>query len=447
MSLLRKFSPASITTQMTAIVAISVVLGMTLSVIVVVFFFAGTQDSMPSVTFQAAQITQLLQAATDQADATTILKTARAAGINVRKVAVADLRATDGSVEKSFSNWRISRRLNAIQGIDVLEGFQYPDGPKDQIVVRVDAANALVFNAHVKLEVWRYILTPVAMLLMTVLIFVLLISAYAVRWITAPLAILADAAVSFGLSPRDEHSLKQSGPLEIRQVTDALNEMRTRIRALLDDRTRMLAAISHDLRTPLTRLRLRSERIADETLREAMLRDLTKIGHMLDETLQFLQEDARSEPISRIDLPSMLQTICSDFSDVGNAVDYDGPSRFAYKCRPKELARAITNIVENGTKHGTAVAVKLDLSDTEFVNIRVHDNGPGIPVELREKVFEPFFKADSARGQNGGFGLGLSIARDIVKRHRGEIRMCSQNGRGLEVMVQLSTRHGLDGPA
>jgi len=431
-------SLSSITTQMTAIVAVSVLLGMTLSVAIVVLFFADSrpQDSAPFSTFQAVQMTQLLQAARDQADAATIVRTARGAGIDVAIMPIRDLRPQERTINVSFSNWRISRRLNSTSGIEVLEGLRDPSGSNDQIIIKIDPSNALVFNVNAKSDFWRYILTPASMLLMIVLTFVLLISAYAVRWITAPLGTLANAAVSFGLSPREEHIVQRRGPREIAQVADALNEMRTRIRALLDDRTRMLAAISHDLRTPLTRLRLRSERVADEGLREAMLSDLTKISHMIDDTLRYLREDAGQEPISRTDLPSLLQTVCSDFSDVGNDVTYHGPARLAYTCKPKELGRALTNIVENGTKHSTAVEVHLDHHE-DFVRIRVCDNGPGLADELREKVFEPFFKADDARGQNAGFGLGLSIARDIVRRHHGRLT----KDQGLEVSIRLPIKN------
>src|SRR3546814_2600672 len=113
--------------------------------------------------------------------------------------------------------------------------------------------------------------------------------------------------------------------------------MRIRIRALLDDRTRMLAAISHDLRTPLTRLQLRAERIADQELREGMLREIAQVTRMLDFTLNYLREDVRSESASRIDLPSVLQTICAEFADVGHAVSYEGPGRLTWTCRPSVL--------------------------------------------------------------------------------------------------------------
>jgi signal transduction histidine kinase len=213
--------------------------------------------------------------------------------------------------------------------------------------------------------------------------------------------------------------------------------MRTRIRALLDDRTRMLAAISHDLRTPLTRLRLRSERVREDPLRTAMLGDIAKMTRMINETLDYLREDARSEPASCIDLPSFLQTICSEFADTGHAVSYAGPARLPYACRPRALSRAVTNIVENAVKHGSTIAVALRPMASGHIEIEVADDGLGIPPALRDKVFEPFFKADSARQDSGGFGLGLSIAQDIAKRHGGSIELKPREPSGLLVSMLL----------
>jgi signal transduction histidine kinase len=253
---------------------------------------------------------------------------------------------------------------------------------------------------------------------------------------------VANAAAAFGRSQLGGSELNRRGPREIIQVTDALNEMRIRISGLLDDRTRMLAAISHDLRTPLTRLRLRSERINQDGLRTAMQNDLTVVSRMLDDTLEYLRDDARSETVARIDLASFLQTICSDFADVGHAVSYAGPPRLTYACRPRALSRAITNIVENAVKHGRNVTVGLSRTTPDQIEIEVLDDGPGIPSALRTKVFEPFFKADDARSRdNGGFGLGLSIARDIIKRHGGGIEMRPREPSGLRVLLVLPPKH------
>ena len=143
------------------------------------------------------------------------------------------------------------------------------------------------------------------------------------------------------------------------------NEMGARIRSLIDARTRMLVAISHDLRTPLTRLRLRAERLSPADGQEGMLSDIGRISDMLRETLVYLRDGARSEAEQRADLPSLLQTICAEFADVGHAVTYAGPNRFACTCRPGALTRAVTNVVENGIKYGSVVTVTLKTVDAE----------------------------------------------------------------------------------
>jgi signal transduction histidine kinase len=271
-----------------------------------------------------------------------------------------------------------------------------------------------------------------------VLVFVTLLSVYALRWIITPLSSVAAAAHFFGRSPDDDRVVNRSGPREIAQVADALNDMRTRIRALLDGRTRMLAAISHDLRTPLTRLRLRAERVADPELREGMLGEITRVTRMLDETLDYLRADVRSESASRVDLPSVLHTICTEFADVGHAISYEGPAHLAWICRPGVLMRAISNVVDNAVKHGSAVTVALRACGQGAVEIDVADDGPGIDPSLRQRVFDPFFKGDGARSSNrSGFGLGLSIAREVIKGHGGDIHFLDRAPRGLIVRMSL----------
>jgi signal transduction histidine kinase len=441
MVLFERLRPRGITAQITGIVAASTILGMVLTILIVIFLSdqTPTNDAPPAVASRIADVTRIIRAANDPAEADRMLATIRKAGIGVDKIALSELVAPPPNPGLSPKRWASFRILEAEPDIDVLKQSFSSAGPAQQMVVKLDADHALVFDTLASDDLWRLILTPTALVLAIVLIFVLLLSLYAVRWIIAPLAGLANAALSFGHSPRDDQVISRRGPREIAQVADALNDMRTRIRALLEDRTRMLAAISHDLRTPLTRLRLRVERVGDDALRNKMLGDIGTVSHMLDETLDYLREDGRSEAISRVDLPSILQTICWDFVDMGHAVAYDGPARMAWTVRPRSLTRALTNVVENGVKHGGAVTVALRTMPHGGIEIEISDDGPGIPAPLRSRVFEPFFKADSARnGKNSGFGLGLSITQDIVKRHGGEIRLRAAEP-GLAVHILLPT--------
>jgi signal transduction histidine kinase len=285
----------------------------------------------------------------------------------------------------------------------------------------------------------RFVVSSAALVAAIITFIIVFLSIYAVRWVTAPLLSIASAARSFGRTSGESGMLHEDGPREIAQVAEALNDMRRRIRVLVDDRTRMLAAISHDLRTPLARLQLRAEHLPDASGKDGMLHDIAIVNDMLGETLAYLRESGSSEPIYRVDLPSLLQTICAEFIDVGHCVSYEGPGRYTFACRARALTRAITNVIDNGIKHGGSVTVALQECSAIAVRIEISDDGPGIAPELLDKVFEPFFKVDNARSSSGrpGFGLGLSIAREIVRAHGGEIELFPHAPHGLTVRISL----------
>lgn len=438
MDVFRRLLPRSLTAQITIIAAISTLIGIAFSLAIVVSA-VGVSVPRPNLGSMASQIfdlSRLIRSAATPSEADVILSSARNVGIDVQRVARADLTSASDTDRSVSSSLAISR-LKMEPGIEILQGLRYLSGPRNQVVIGADPQHALVFGMADARSPWRFFATPAVLMLAIVMIFALLLSLYSIRWIIAPLAAVANAAHSFGRSPADHKMVGRNGPREIRQVADAINEMRTRIRALLDDRSRMLAAISHDLRTPLTRLRLRAERVGDPVLADAMLGDVATISRMLDETLDYLREDARSEPMTRIDLPSLLQTICSDFADIGHAVSYCGVARLTCACRPRALTRVLNNVVENGLKHGTAVIVEAGIGPDGSSHIDIRDNGAGIPEELRERVFEPFFKADSARGAPG-FGLGLSIAKDLMTRQGGRITLLDSASPGLTVRLTLA---------
>ena len=440
MRLRDRLKPRSITAQITGIVAVSVVVGVVLVMTIVLFFVEGNfGHSLGARASEIGTVTRLVQASKSEGEANQILAAARDAGVEVRRVALADLASSAQACCLSLKASLLARRLEAGWDVDVLEVVPPSGSGPDQLAVRLDDRSALLFEAAFGFSLWTMVLAPTVLTLIIVLLFLVLLSIYAVRWITSPLSAMAVAAQSFGRSPDDNRIVHRGGPREIVQVAEALDDMRTRIRALLDDRTRMLAAISHDLRTPLTRLRLRAERLADPGLRDGLLHEITRITHMLDETLNYLRRDVRSESPSRIDLPSLLQTVCAEFADVGRAVSYEGPPHLTWTCRPNVLTRAVTNIVDNATKHGAVVTVSLRLLGGNAAEIDVSDDGPGIPPALRRKVFDPFFKGDMARSAEArsGFGLGLSIARDVVKGHGGEIELLDRMPRGLIVRVLL----------
>jgi signal transduction histidine kinase len=278
---------------------------------------------------------------------------------------------------------------------------------------------------------------PWMMTAMFAVISVTLLGLWAARALTAPLSAFARAAESFSLNGAAA-PLPERGPEEIRAVARALNRMRARITNLSDDRTRMLAAISHDLRTPITRLRLRSEFIEDEAHRLRMLADLDQMRSMLEAVLSFLRNDRRPESMTLTDIASSLQLVADQFSDMGRKVSYVGPDHLTAMVRPDDLHRCVTNIVENAVRFGTETRIRLALS-AEGAAIEIEDNGPGIAHERKDIMLQPFVRGDSARNMDeaAGFGLGLSIANAIVLAHGGALSLHDRNPQGLRVRILL----------
>jgi signal transduction histidine kinase len=267
-----------------------------------------------------------------------------------------------------------------------------------------------------------------------------LLGLWAARALTAPLSSFAKAAESFSLNGAAP-PLPERGPEEIRSVAKALNRMRERITALIDDRTRMLAAISHDLRTPITRMRLRSEFIEDDAQRGRMLDDLDQMRSMLESVLSFLRNDRKLESMTLVDIATTLQLVTDQFADMGHKVAYDGPEHAMATVRPDDLSRSITNLVENAVRFGGETTIRLKASP-DTMTIEVEDDGPGISDARKEVMLEPFVRGDDARNMDeaAGFGLGLSIARSIVLAHGGELSLNDRQPHGLIVRIELPVR-------
>jgi signal transduction histidine kinase len=278
--------------------------------------------------------------------------------------------------------------------------------------------------------------------LLSIVISISLLSLWVARTLTAPISGFARAAESFSLDSAAS-PLAETGPEEIRLVAGALNRMRERITALMRDRTQMLAAISHDLRTPITRLRLRSEFIEDQAQRGQTLQDLDQMRSMLESVLALLRNDHAREPVTLVDLPAMLQLINDQFADLGHDVAFAGPPQAALMARPDDLSRAVTNLVENAVRYGAHVRLGLAVLPNEFV-IDVEDDGPGIADARKADMIEPFVRGDDARNLDGasGFGLGLSIARSIVIAHGGTLSLHDRQPHGLTARITLPARAG-----
>ncbi|MDR7037764.1 signal transduction histidine kinase [Methylobacterium sp. BE186] len=266
-----------------------------------------------------------------------------------------------------------------------------------------------------------------------------LLCVWAARALTAPLARLAVAAEAFG-ARTDIVALPRRGPEEVLAVSRALERMRERVRRLIDDRTQMLAAISHDLRTPITRLRLRAEFIEDEHARTMTLRDLDQMNGLVEAALSYVRDGQGGEAgqMVLIDLASVVQTVCDGFSDIGADVRVENPRHVLVRGRPDELQRALTNLVENAVKYGGSAVLRMD-SGPRGASVEVCDEGPGIPEAEREAMLQPFVRGDRARNLNeaSGFGLGLSIVLAIAEAHRGRLSLANRPEGGLCARLEL----------
>ncbi len=245
------------------------------------------------------------------------------------------------------------------------------------------------------------------------------------RRATRPLQQLAGNAERLGRG-EDIEPLQEVGPTEIRESIQAFNRMHTRLDRFVQDRTRMLAAISHDLRTPITSLRLRTEFLADGEDKERIQQTLQQMEQMLAATLSFAREEGQQEATRELDLVSLLVSLCDDYADTGQPVTCLAEGKEVYACRANTLRRVLQNLIGNAIKYAGSAEVSLERCKEELL-IRVCDNGPGFDPARLEDVFKPFVRLDEARNtESGSVGLGLSIARTLVHQHGGELTLLNR---------------------
>jgi signal transduction histidine kinase len=275
--------------------------------------------------------------------------------------------------------------------------------------------------------------------LAAMLVSVLLVSAWVLHRWTQPLTQFVAAAEQFGT---DIHSpsLSEAGPSEVRTAARTLNLMQQRIRRLVDDRTAFAAAIAHDLGTPITRLHLRAHEIEEEATRSHMLADLEQMRRMISATLEFARLEFAAEPTERLDLASLVQSLCDNYFDAGQQVAVLDLEPAIVSAKPIALRRAIGNLLENAFKYGAHARVALATTPRD-VRITIHDEGPGIPEDMMEEAFRPFRRLTETNDQPEGTGLGLSIARSIVRGAGGEITLKNHADGGLQVTVTLPRLH------
>jgi len=327
------------------------------------------------------------------------------------------------------------RQLRNFQRMQAEWPQLYPEQGSFRVSIRLSADHW--FNARVLLNLGDMPTQRRPLIFLSIMSLVIGVGALiVVSRAFRPLALFAAAAERLGVDVNAE-PLNESGPREVRGAARAFNQMQGRLKRFIQDRTQMLAAISHDLRTPITRLRLRAEFIDDADQREKMLHDLDEMETMIAATLAFARDDAANEPLKDTDVAALVASICADYQASDYDAAFSGLSTLHLNVRPLALKRAITNLVDNAVKYGEQARVSLARSGDTAV-LLIEDDGPGIPENERERVFAPFVRLEASRSrETGGTGLGLTIARNIIRGMGGDVEILSGDPQGLRVRVTL----------
>ncbi|WP_176047957.1 ATP-binding protein [Burkholderia sp. BCC1644] len=309
--------------------------------------------------------------------------------------------------------------------------------PGASILVRVPLGNRTleVFTDRNKADPPRYSF-PFYAALIFLCMGVAALSTWAISRVIRPLRRLSEQADAFGRA-MSVTPIAEEGPLEIRRAAHAFNQMQERITASIQSRTRMLAAISHDLRTPLTRMRLQLEMEHTDSVREKLIRNIDLMQTMVASALAFLGSGADREQTEWLDLGALIATLCDEYEEGGTNIRYHGPEQIRFFCRPDAIHRMLTNLIDNAIHFGSHVAVTATV-DGSNVRIDVVDDGPGIPESRLQDVIEPFVRLDQTRNERpGSVGLGLSIVREIVQMHGGTFVLVNRKPTGLIARVEL----------
>lgn len=277
--------------------------------------------------------------------------------------------------------------------------------------------------------------------LMVQLLLLSLCAWLAVRMVTRPFSRFTRAVET--LEPTSASTMPEQGPLEVQQAAKAFNAMQGRIQEHLKERAQILAAISHDLQTPITRMKLRVEMSDDDILRDKLTQDLDHMTHLVREGIAYARSSEQlEEGEQRIELRSFLDSLTCDYTDVGKAVTFtsDRPA-LPLSTRPQALRRVMTNLLDNALKYGGNADVQLDTSAGDIARIIVADNGPGIPEDELAAVLQPFYRVENSRNRaTGGTGLGLAIAAQLVTQMGGKLALSNRQEGGLQVSVALPVR-------
>jgi signal transduction histidine kinase len=362
----------------------------------------------------------------------TVLRYALGEGLRVQAVRAARAPERFAALER-----REPPRMPMMQGPMHGPGvpMMHADGAFFVVQVALRDGTLVTFDSVVSPEAAE---TPLRFALTLLVLFgtVVALSLVAVRWVTGPLSSLATAAERLG---EDIHRppLPESGPLEAQRAARAFNTMQRRLQRFIADRTRILTAMSHDLKTPITRLRLRTELLDDEALRAKFAKDLADMESMVTQTLDFMRDASAAEPLQRVDLMALLESLQRDYQDTGNTVEIEGRIAHPLDGRPLALRRCLTNLVDNAIRYGKRATLRAE-ETAHRIAIHVLDEGPGISEADLERAFEPFFRGEASRSrETGGTGLGLGIARNIARAHGGDLELRNRPQGGLEAILTL----------
>jgi signal transduction histidine kinase len=329
---------------------------------------------------------------------------------------------------REFSSTKLIPFVNSQHGFDVLITVHFADGERTVFHAFLPEGESLLRDA-------------VLIYLCILLIVALLIAGFLIKKTIVPLERLAQAADEIATGTATI-KLAEQGPEEISKAARAFNQMQERIQRLLRAQTDMLTAISHDLRSAVTRLHLRTELLANEEERQAMLRVVQDMGSMIQSMLDFVRGQDPSEPLKKVDLHTLVESLCEDMASEGHALTYrslssaDQNQTWLTMCRPVALRRALQNIIDNALKYGKCAEVSTAIENKHFI-ITVTDEGPGIPEEQLENVLLPFFRLEKSRNTDtGGIGLGLAIAYNIIREYGGKMQIGNVE-KGLRVSLIL----------
>lgn len=312
-------------------------------------------------------------------------------------------------------------------------------GPFQVLVVQTRLADGAVLTVRRALPAPPVNWPLRTLVLLTVLgLFVAGVAGWALRKVTRPLASLADAASGLARD-LNRRPLPETGPLEVARVAEAFNAMQRDLKRLLETRAQALAGVSHDLRMPLTRLRLRIERLPEGELRARIGDDLAEMDAMIGSTLDYLRAGSDAEKPVRLNLDALLEGVAEDMQALGARVRIEGSAGAPILAQPQALRRCLANLLDNAFRYGGAGIDVRVVDSASGVEIRVEDRGPGIAEADRERVFEPYVRLESSRAKHtGGTGLGLAIARAIARAGGGDIRLEAREGGGLSAVLYFA---------